>query len=279
MPTEPAAADLLAAVQASPRAVAAHDKPAWVGLFAADAEVNDPVGSAPHIGAEAIGRFYDTFIAPNRIAFHVERDAVAGSTVVRDLAIEITMSTGATVTVPMHLRYDLHAGTEGSAETAGSAGAGELRIARLAAHWELAPMMGRLLATGLSGLGAATVLGARLLRNQGPAGALGMTRALAGVGRAGKTVARRLFAAAAETDLAGVRELVGDRADITVAGRAVSVEEFTNRARDMRWDKMLAAGRWVTTSVTVGSAHGVAMIEFTPRSLHIARLELFLDQP
>src|SRR5690606_41403713 len=118
----------------------------------------------------------------------------------------------------------------------------EVRIARLAGDGELEPMMGRLLATGLSGLGAATVLGARLLRNQGPAGALGMTRALAGVGRAGKTVARRLFAAAAETDLAGGRELVGDRADITVAGRAGAGGGFAYPARDLRGAQMLAAG-------------------------------------
>jgi len=266
MPTEPTAADLLEAVQASPRAVAAHDKTTWVGLFAPDAAVNDPVGSTPHIGAEAIGRFYDTFIAPNTIAFHVDRDLVAGRTVVRDLSIATTMSTGATVLVPMHLRYDL--------------ADDDLRITRLAAHWELAPMVLQLLRTGLPGLGAATVLGPRLVRNQGMGGALGMTKALTGVGRAGKSVVSRLFAAAADTDLAAVRELLSDRAEVALpAGNPVSVEEFTNRARNIRWNKTLAAGRWVTTSIEIGSAHGVAMIEFAPSSLHIVRLEVFLDQP
>ncbi|MBF6355074.1 nuclear transport factor 2 family protein [Nocardia higoensis] len=267
MPLEPTAADLLAAVQASPRAVAAHDKTAWVGLFAAHATVNDPVGSAPHLGPTAIGRFYDTFIAPNAITFHVDRDLVAGRTVVRDLSIEITMSTGATVLVPMHLRYDLADTDEG------------LRITRLAAHWELAPMVLRLLRAGLPGLGAVTVLGPRLVRNQGLSGALGMTRALTGVGRAGKSVVARLLAAAADTDLAGVRELLSNRAEISLpAGHRISVEEFTNRARNIRWDKMLAAGRWVTASIAIGSAHGVAMVEFAPGSLHIVRLEIFLDQ-
>ncbi|WP_040797859.1 nuclear transport factor 2 family protein [Nocardia higoensis] len=268
MPPEPTAADLPAAVQASPRAVAAHDKDAWVGLFAPDAAVNDPVGSTPHIGPAAIGRFYDTFIAPNTIAFHVDRDLIAGHTVVRDLSIETTMSTGATVLVPMHLRYDL------------ADAPGGLRITRLAAHWELAPMVLRLLRTGLPGLGAAAVLGPRLIRNQGIGGALGMTKALTGVGRAGKSVVSRLFAAAADTDLPAVRELLSDRAEIAVpAGRRVSVEEFTNRARNLRWEKMLAAGRWITTSIEIGAAHGVAMIEFAPKSLHITRLEIFLDQP
>src|SRR5690606_33906741 len=99
MPPEPTAVDLLTAVQASPRAVAAHDKDTWVSLFAPGAAVNDPVGSTPHVGPAAISRFYDTFIAPNTIAFHVDRDLVAGRTVVRDLSIETTMSTGATVLV------------------------------------------------------------------------------------------------------------------------------------------------------------------------------------
>lgn len=264
MPTEPTAAELLEAVLASPRAVAAHDKTTWVGLFAPNAAVDDPVGATPHIGTEAIGRFYDTFIAPNTITFLVDRDLIAGRTVVRDLSIEITMSTGVTVLVPMHLRYDLTA---------------DLRIARLAAHWELGPMVLRLLRTGLPGLGAGTVLGARLIRNQGLAGTLGMTKALTGVGRAGKSVVGRLFAAAADTDLAAVRELLSDRAEVALpAGKPVSVEEFTNRARNIRWNKPLAAGRWVSTSVEIGAAHGVAMIEFAPRSLHIVRLEIFLDQ-
>ncbi|WP_280487106.1 nuclear transport factor 2 family protein [Nocardia farcinica] len=266
MPPEPTAADLLAAVQASPRAVLAYDKTAWVRLFTPDAAVNDPVGADPHIGTRAIERFYDTFIGPNTIVFHVERDLIAGRTVVRDLAIETTMSTGATVLVPMHLRYDLIDAD------------GQWRISRLAAHWELATMVLRLLRTGLPGLGAAAKLGPQLVRNQGIGGALGMAKAFTGVGRAGKSVTSRLFAAAADTDIAHVRELLGDRATITLpAQQRVTVEEFTNRCRNIRWDKMIAAGRWVTTSVEIGSARGVAMIEFAPKAPRIVRLEIFLD--
>lgn len=107
MPANPTAAELLATVEASPRAVAAHDRAAWVGLFADSASVEDPVGSRPHIGRAAIERFYETFIAPNGIAFDVEHDVVSGMTVFRDLSIATTMSTGVTLHVPMHLRYDL----------------------------------------------------------------------------------------------------------------------------------------------------------------------------
>ncbi|WP_369027938.1 nuclear transport factor 2 family protein, partial [Nocardia farcinica] len=61
MPLDASGASLLAAVQASPRAVAAHDRQTWVGLFTADATVRDPVGARPHTGRAAIEKFFDTF--------------------------------------------------------------------------------------------------------------------------------------------------------------------------------------------------------------------------
>ncbi|MFI6168732.1 nuclear transport factor 2 family protein [Nocardia sp. NPDC051052] len=266
MPLEPSAAELLAAVQASPRAVAAHDKSAWVDLFTTDAEVNDPVGSRPHVGRAAIESFYDTFIGPNDIAFRVERDIVAPPTVVRDLTIETTMSTGARVSVPMHLRYQL---TEED---------GDWKIAQLAAHWELGPMIVQLLRTGPSGLGAAMRLGPQLISNLGVEGALGMMRALGGVGRTGRRVTSRLFAAAGSTDIVRVRGLLGHYAVIELpAGTPISVEEFTNRARNMRWGKLIAAGRTVTASVRFGDTRGVAFVEFAAGSPSIASLRFFLD--
>ncbi|HXL61153.1 MAG TPA: ketosteroid isomerase family protein, partial [Mycobacterium sp.] len=89
MSSVPIAAELLAAVEASPRATAGHDKSAWVGLFAEDGRVEDPVGSRPHIGHAEIGRFYDTFIGPRQITFHRDLDIVAGTTVIRDLTLEV----------------------------------------------------------------------------------------------------------------------------------------------------------------------------------------------
>ncbi|MFG1791394.1 nuclear transport factor 2 family protein [Nocardia sp. NPDC049149] len=266
MPLEPSAADLLTAVQASPRAVAAHDKSAWVDLFTADAEVNDPVGSRPHVGRAAIERFYETFIAPNTIAFRVDRDIVHPPTVVRDLTIETTMATGARVSVPMHLRYQL------------ADEDGDWKITHLAAHWELAPMIVQLLRTGPRGFGAALQLGPQLITHQGVDGALGMLRALGGVGRTGKRVTERLFAAAGSTDIARVRGLLGHYAVVELpAGTPVSVEEFTNRARTMRWSKLIAAGRTVTASVRIGDARGVALVEFAASSPHVAAVRFFLD--
>ncbi|MFD3744890.1 nuclear transport factor 2 family protein [Nocardia sp. NPDC058633] len=260
------AEDLLAAVLASPRAVAAHDKAAWVGLFAENAAVHDPYGSREHLGPDAIGRFYNVFIAPNAIVFRVDRDLVAGHTVVRDLHIETTMSTGATVTVPMHLRYDL-VGTDGG-----------WRIVRLAAHWELATMIARLLRTGPSGLLAGAKLGPQLVAELGVGGAMGMMRALRGVGGSGKRIVRRLFTAAASGDSAGVRALLDERTVLELpAGHPISVAEFADRTRKMQWDKMIAAGRTVSVSVRVGASQGVAFVDFAPDSTRIARVTVFLD--
>ncbi|MFI9509528.1 nuclear transport factor 2 family protein [Nocardia sp. NPDC052566] len=266
MSLESAADELLAAVEASPRAVAAHDKAAWVGLFTADAVVNDPVGSRPHIGTAAIERFYDTFIAPNTIAFHVERDIVGPATVLRDLTIETTMSTGATVAVPMHLRYDL---VEQD---------GVWKIAHLAAHWELGAMIMQLLRTGLPGIGAALKLGPQLIAHQGVGGVAGMMRALLGVGGSGKREAARVFSAAAATDIGRVRALLGGGTVIELpAGTPISVEEFTNRARNMRWHKLIAAGRTVTATVDIDAARGVAVVEFAAGANRVTGISLFLD--
>ncbi|MEV0683677.1 nuclear transport factor 2 family protein [Nocardia sp. NPDC050378] len=266
MPVDRTAEDLLAAVLASPRAVAAHDKTAWVGLFAEQAAVHDPYGSRAHIGPEAISRFYNVFIAPNTIAFRVERDIVAGHTVVRDLHIETTMSTGATVVVPMHLRYDLVA-TDGG-----------WRITRLAAHWELGVMVGRLLRTGPAGVLAGVKLGPQLISELGFGGALGMMRALRGVGAAGKRAVEELFAATARGDAVAVRTLLGTQAEVELpAGHALGLEEFADRARGMEWSKLIAAGRTVSASVRVGGAAGVAFVDFAADANRIIAVTVFLD--
>lgn len=267
MPVDQTARDLLAAVHASPRAVAAHDKAAWVALFADNAAVHDPYGSRAHIGTEAIGRFYNVFIGPNDIAFDVARDLVGGHSVVRDLSIAITMSTGATVTVPMHLRYDL-------AEVEGG-----WRIVRLAAHWELAAMIARLLRVGPSGVLAGTKLGRQLVAELGVGGALGMMRALRGVGGGGKRVVRRLFEAAAAGDTGGVQALLAADAVVELpAGQTNTMAEFVDHARNLEWDKLIAAGRTVSASVRIGASHGVAFVEFAQRGRQVTAVTVFLDE-
>lgn len=250
MPPEPTAADLLAVVAASPRAVAAHDRNAWVGLFAENAVVNDPVGSTPHIGRAAIERFYDTFIAPNTITFDIAHDFAGPATILRDLTIRITMSTGATVHVPMHLRYEL-------VETAG-----EPRIDHLAAYWELPAMVGRLARTGVAGWTAGAKLGLLLLRNQGLAGPVGMGRAYRSVGRTGARRAVELLTAAGQGNTSTVTESIARDSVLLWSGHRISPAEFTARARGWRRGKTITAGRTVTASVELEHGPGLVLIEF-----------------
>lgn len=240
------AEELLTAVQGSPDAVTAGDKDGWVNLYARDGVVNDPVGSTPHVGKAAIARFYDTFIAPNTINFHVDNDVVSGMSVVRDLSLETIMSTGATLNVPMHLRYDLVEENE------------VLKIQRLEAHWELTTMIRQLLGAGSSGLIASAKLTPQLIGNQGVAGVVGFMRGLQGVGSRGKRVAR----AALERSSAVEMKMV-DGKPVSSAHRPGSYRKF------------IAAGRTVSATTQSPSGTGVVFVRFAPHSLDIESATLF----
>ncbi|MHA7835812.1 MAG: nuclear transport factor 2 family protein, partial [Algiphilus sp.] len=184
-------ADMLACVQASPEAVARHDRAAWLGLFSDDAEVHDPVGARPHCGAEAIARFYDTFIAPNDIVFEVDHEGVCKDLVWRDVTIHTRMATGLALSVPAHLRYQL-------TETP----AGDLRIRRLCAHWALASMVRQSLRQGWLGVRTYAGLTRHMLAQQGMAGAAGFARGFGGIGARGCRRAEMLLSALRNHDRA-----------------------------------------------------------------------------
>ncbi|MFE9574980.1 nuclear transport factor 2 family protein [Nocardia sp. NPDC006044] len=77
------------ASQALHAAVRAHDKDAWLAMFAADAIVEDPVGPSDfdpegkgHRGRDAISAFWDNAIAPNEsIEFLFEDSFACGNEV------------------------------------------------------------------------------------------------------------------------------------------------------------------------------------------------------
>jgi hypothetical protein len=217
MSSVPIAAELLAAVESSPRATALHDKSAWVGLFTDDGRVEDPFGSRPHIGHAEIGRFYDTFIGPRRITFHRDLDIVAGTTVIRDLTLEVVMGSGVRMMIPVFLRYDLSA-TENA-----------WRITRLRAYWELPAMMGQFLRNGVRSLPASLQLSAGLVRNQRLVGTAGFLSGFRGAGKQGKRIVEDALA----------HGLLADE------------------LRECGWSKMIAAGNTVAASVTASSGRGV----------------------
>lgn len=91
---------------------------------------------APPVRSEdagALARFWDAFIAPNDIEFHVVQDWVDGFDVVRDVTIVTTMPAGVQVSTPAHLIYQT--GDED----------GVLKVRRMAAHWETVPVVRQVL--------------------------------------------------------------------------------------------------------------------------------------
>ncbi len=114
----------------SQAAVQAKDRQAWLGLFAPDAVVADPIGPSPldpagegHRGLTAIAAFYDTVIAPNeRICFEIERSYLCDDEVA-DIGIIRTTLPGGRHEVPVRGVYTYRAD-----------GAGKL--AALRAFWE-----------------------------------------------------------------------------------------------------------------------------------------------
>lgn len=258
--------DKLKLINASPEAVAVHDKDAWLGLFASDAEVHDPVGSRAHVGEQAISRFYDTFIAPNGIEFDVEHDVVDGDTVVRDLIIETTLSTGLQIGVPTHIRYELSEDND------------QLKIRRLFAHWELRRMVWQTLATGWLGWVTYAKLSVHMLKCQGVSGVLGFMSGFLGVGSRGKKHAENLLAAISRNDVLSARLYVENghalslrdshwqQGDISEKPQgSADVADIARELQGLRWSKLTAAGCCVTATIHHGDRRGVAWFEFSGR--------------
>jgi hypothetical protein len=268
MSTTPAA--VLATVERSPAAVAGHDRQAWVGLFTADGRVEDPVGSRPHIGRDQLARFYDTFIGPRTITFHRDVDIVAGSTVLRDLVLEVAMGSRDSACVTMHipaiLRYDVQSH------------GGELRIAALRAYWELPAMAVQFARCGVAAVPAGLRLTATLLRNQGLVGAAGFMAGIPGVGTRGKRLVSDLLADTAAGDEVAVKRRLGSTPRVTAGDDAVLPQsELVGLLAGTRVRTLLAAGRSVAARLSGGGRDLVLIAEFGTHPTALRRLRVFAD--
>jgi hypothetical protein len=257
-------AELLAVVERSPAATDVHDRSGWVGLFAADARVEDPYGSRPHVGVEEIGRFYDTFIGPRQIIFHRDVDLAAAPAVVRDLMLEIVMAAGVTLNVPMHLRYDLRPFD------------GDWQIERLRAHWELPTMVVQMLREGAKSLPVSLRLGGELLRNQGLGGTAGFASGFRRPGRRQKRCVEAFLDAAVAGDEMTVRRALSRGAAVSFGEKEpIAAGEFVDSVRGGRWFKMIAAGDTVSVSVSTPSGRGVVFCEIVDATTGITRVRHF----
>ena len=259
---------LLAAVERSPEAAAAHDRAGWVGLFTGDGRIEDPVGAWPHVGHTQIGRFYDTFIGPRDIKFHRDLDIVSGPVVLRDLELEVAMGPAVTMYIPAFLRYDLQ-------QDVGVAN-GEWKIAQLRAYWELPAMMLQFLRSGPQALSPALRLTRGLLGNQGLRGTAGFVTGFRRAGARHKKLVQTFVSDVARDAKPAAMGALSSSAAITLGDNdALDVAELAAHLNGAAVTKVNGAGS--TVAVSLNSGHGRAMLfaDVAWRSNTINRIRYF----
>ncbi len=90
-------------------AVERGDRDAWLGLFAADALLEDPVGQPARRGADEIAAFWDVGIAAlEGVRFEVKRvhEAPAETVALVDVTIRAPGGASATYDAVLHYRLD-----------------------------------------------------------------------------------------------------------------------------------------------------------------------------
>lgn len=263
---------LLAAVERSPQAAAAHDRAGWVGLFARDGRIEDPVGSRPHVGRRQIGRFYDTFIGPREITFHRGLDVVAGTVVVRDLELEVSMGSAVRVRIPAFLRYDLQEDLREDLRE----GNGQWQIARLRAYWELPAMMLQFLATGTRAIGPAVQLSRGLLTNQGLRGTAGFMAGFHRVGARHRKSVEAFVGAVGCGDTTTAAHALSRNAAITLGdGEPLGLAGLAERLAGGSAARANRAGSTVAVAVNTGHGRAVLFADVARRSGAIERIRLF----
>jgi hypothetical protein len=259
-------ADMLATAERWPAAAGARDRKAWVGLFMSNGRVEDPVGSTPHRGIAAIGRFYDTFIGPRDIRFHPDVDIVVGPTVVRDGELEVTMASTVTLRVPAYIRFDLQDD------------AGELKIAALSAFWELPAMVGQFLRVGIRAVPAGLQLSRLLLTNQGAVGTLGFLGGFRGIGAGSKGVVARFLDAACAGDEVGMRRRLVGRVHISSGDDLqLSAADLLRHLTGARWRKLIGCGHAVVAATERAGQRTVIFTEVGSEPVAITRIRVFSE--
>lgn len=255
-------------------AAGSHDRGGWVGLFAEDAMVEDPVGSWPHIGSDRIARFYDTFIAARGIGHHAHTDIVTGHTVIRDLDLHVNVTPQRTLQTPAYLRYDLSCRND------------ELKIARLRAYWELPAALRQIGRAGTPALAAGGRLTAELARHQGLGGVMGFAAGLRGVGGPGKQSAERFLGAVCAGNEIAVRRQLARTAPVTLGDlQQLGAAGLISRLRGGRPDKLVVSGRSVAARIRPGAGDGtgfiagVVIVDVQPKVGTITRVRYFESQP
>jgi SnoaL-like domain len=254
--------DILTAARRSLEAAGRGDRSGWVGLFTPNGRVEDPVGSRPHIGPDRIGAFFDTFIGPRQLSHRDNADIVSGSTVIRDLTLDVRMGSAVEMAIPAFLRYSVRQS------------GGELKVAELQAYWELPPMIVAFGAHGLRAAGPGLALARALLTNQRLEGAAGFLRGFRRVGGQARRELDSLLTAVSTGDEVTTRRLLGGAAVILGDASPIGLDQLAGRLRGARFTKYIAAGPAIAVSVVDGAGHGVLIADFA-HGRSITRLRYF----
>lgn len=262
---------LVDVVERSPAFVAEHDRDGWLGVFAADAQVEDPVGAPPAPKATgAIGRFWDVFIGPNDIHFEVRGDYTLGRSVFRDIVIHTKIAGAFQLDVPAYLLYQLDDRT------------GTLQIARLSAHWDLARMSLGAMKLGPKAWIAMTAMFGRMLRFMGVPWVAGYLASLwKGIGGRGLTSVKQLVTAIETRDSPALEALFEASAIVElgiVEAPARDVLTLIPEGTRLRVEAPVAAGWTTSFRYTLDGASprsGLARLEFAPDTRRIRSLRFF----
>jgi len=264
--------ELFDLIERSPACVAAHDRQAWLDLFAEHAVVEDPVGSpAVQKGDGTLARFWDTFIGPHQTRFEVLADYAQGDDVLRDVVIHTEIRPGVNVQVPAYLLYQSEVRD------------GRRRLGRLAAHWTLRHSGHQVRRMGARAWLPMTALWVRMLRRMGPRWVRSyMASQWTGVGLRGVRGAEALARAISAGDEAALRALfVSDGAEVSLGDVRTTPAALLAQlpaGSQLVIEAPIAAG-WVTGRrfriEGPAPAQGLALLETAPETQQLRRARFF----
>ena len=272
---------IIALIDRSPELVGKHDREGWLNLFSSNAIVQDPVGAGPNRkgkdmrkGKDALGRFYDIFIGPNKIVFDVHQDIVVGDEMMREVSIHTTLPNGAITIVHCFLIYKIIEEN------------GQLKIEGLRAHWDFGRnAMALMKNNGFKGMTGSTVQFYTMIKVQGMKRIIEYMGAMyKGILKKGIKAANAFAAAVNARDEAAFARLFDSGATIEfpVGGKNIAAGDFLKGAgKDVKLEfKGLRSGGWFTScavDVTTGgsSKHGVVFFEFSPKSKKMINARFF----
>lgn len=237
----------------SPAMVTGKDREGWIGLFASDGFVEDPMEAGQYQGTANIETFWDVFIGPQpSVQFEVARDFWAGDTIMRQATVvNITEADPQQpLRVPALIRYELQG--EG--------------LRSLQAVWEPPKIIAWFAGRGVPGIKALSKHSFRMMSKAGLRNGLAFGGTL--VGGLGRDRARTLVEAIRTADrgqwaerLGGAVVTVGSGPDTerfdAAASRALDcVQGYAQSISGLAVQQLLVCGNHIAAFLTDADEQG-----------------------